>query len=182
MGSLRSLRSKVDEPVIVYPSDEEVIQAVENNNLKELEALLKKGGNPNAEEVFHWCTSALSIAIIQNRVKLVHLLVRHGANVRHSNISGYTPLHRAVVAGWKAAQEMTPFLLTTTQVNAVDDMKSTALMEVVYHKKNVEVVKILLERGADPTMVDSFGDRAVDLIGRRGKYREALKALLEPIS
>ena len=54
MGSLRSLRSKVDEPVIVYPSDEEVIQAVKNNNLKELEALLKNGGNPNAEKVFHW--------------------------------------------------------------------------------------------------------------------------------
>ena len=113
---------------------------------------------------------------------MVHLLVRHGANVRNSILSVYTPLHRAVVAGWKAAQEMTRFLLDNgAQVNAVDDIGSTALMEVVDHKKNVEVVKILLERGADPTMIDIFGRTAVDLIGRRGQHREALKALLEPI-
>ena len=54
MGSLRSLRSKVEEPVILYPSHEEVIRAVKHNNLKELEVLLKNGGNPNAERDVLW--------------------------------------------------------------------------------------------------------------------------------
>ncbi len=181
MGSLRSLRRKQFEPVIIpTQSDAELIRAVELNMDNRVKSLLERGANPNTP---HERTTVLGTAIAYSRVKVARLLVHYGANVRWSNSYGYTLLHYAAVyARLKAACEISHFLLNQgANVNAVDNRGWTPLMYAISVKGNVDLVEILLKRGADATIRNNDGKKALDLVGRN-KHTAALKALLEPIS
>jgi ankyrin repeat protein len=180
MGSLRSLRRKKFEPVIVpSPSDMELFRAVQYNQDKQARALLERGANPNALDKR---ATVLGTAIVQSRVKLVRLLIDYGANVRYSNGSGCTLLHYAAAcADLKAACEISQLLLNHgATANAVDYRGWTPLMYAILIKTNIDLVKILLNRGADPKIRNNDGKKAVDLVGRN-EHSEALKALLEPV-
>ncbi|MGO9116839.1 MAG: ankyrin repeat domain-containing protein [Desulfomonilaceae bacterium] len=180
MGSLRSLMRRQVKPVILpKPSDEELIQTIQFGTVEQVEILLKQGANPNA--VDDDLDSALTIAAFIHDIKLVKLLTSHGADVNYRNHNGLTPLHDAAFASLKAAQEIGRILLDQgADVNAFDSLGRTPLMCAV-DKRNVDLVKILLERGADATRRNSNGERALDLIGRN-KHAAALKAILEPVS
>ena len=181
MGSLRSLRRRQVELVeIPKPWDAELISAVELNMDKRVKSLLERGANPNTP---HERTTVLGTAIAYSRVKVVRLLVHYGANVRWSNSYGYTLLHYAAVyAGLKAACEISHLLLNQgANVNAVDKRGWTPMMYAISIKRNVDLVEILLKRGADPKIRNNDGKKALDLVGRN-KHTAALKALLEPVS
>jgi ankyrin repeat protein len=180
MGSLRSLRRRQVEPVILpKQSDEELIQTIQFGTVEQVEILVKGGANPNA--VDDDLDSALTIAAFIHDIKLVKLLTSHGADVNYRNHNGLTPLHDAAFASLKAAQEISRILLDQgAYVNALDSLGRTPLMCAV-DNRNVDLVKILLERGADPTLRNNHGERALDLIGRN-KHTAALKAILEPVS
>ena len=180
MGSLRSLRRQQSEPVIGVPSsDMELLRAVQYNQDKQARALLERGANPNA---LVKNITVLGIAIFYKRINLVRLLVHYGANVGFINDSGRTLLHvAAAFAGLKAACEISRFLLDhSINVNAVDIWGCTPLMYAII-RRNVELTKLLLKRGADATLRNSYGERALDLL-RRGKGSAALRKLLEPVS
>ena len=181
MGSLRSLRRRQVEPVIIpTPSDEELVRAVRLNLDKRVKSLLERGANPDALDKG---TSVLVTAMVYSRVKVARLLVHYGANVRWSNSYGYTLLHYAAsYAGLKAACEISHLLLNQgANVNAVDNRGWTPLMYAISVKRNVDLVEILLKRGADPKIRNNDGKKALDLVGRN-KHTAALKALLEPVS
>ena len=95
MGSLRSLRMKHVEPVIVpKPSDEEVYDAAcHPGNPKQVQDLLIRGGNPNA--VNGSGKSALQGAVWCNRIRVIEVLLQFGANVEHRDSWGRTALHHA---------------------------------------------------------------------------------------
>ncbi len=181
MGSLRSLRRKKSEPVRIPKTlDSELITAVGLNLDKRVKSLLERGANPNTP---HERTTVLGTAIVYSRVKVVRLLVHYGANVRYINSYGDTLLHYATLyARLKAACEISHLLLNQgANVNAVDNRGWTPLMYAISVKRNVDLVEILLKRGADATIRNNDGKKALDLVGRN-KHTAALKALLEPIS
>jgi ankyrin repeat protein len=181
MGSLRSLRRRQVEPVIIpTPSDSELITVVELNMDKRVKSLLERGANPNTPNEK---TTILGTAIVQSRVKLVRLLINYGANVRYSNGSGCTLLHYAAACtGLKSACEISHLLLDQgADANAVDYRGWTPLMYAILFKPNADLVEILLDRGADATIRNNDGKKALDLVGRN-KHTAALKALLEPVS
>jgi uncharacterized protein len=179
MGSLRSLRRREVEPVIIpLPSDEEIMRAVELGDFGQTEILLKRGANPNAENDF---VTALGGAAYDKKIELVNLLVRHGADVNQRNHRGLAPLHEAALTSWKAAQKISRLLLDEgAYVDAVDRLGRTPLILAV-GERNVDLVKLLLERGADATLMNVHGEKALDLVGRN-RHTAALKALLEPVS
>ncbi len=181
MGSLRSLRRRQVEPVrIAKTLDSELITAVGLNLDKRVKSLLERGANPNAHDKM---TSVLGTAVSYSRVKVVRLLVHYGANVKYFNSSGYTLLHYATLyARLKAACEISHLLLNQgANVNAVDNRGWTPLMYAISIKRHVDLVEILLKRGADPKIRNNDGKKAIDLVGRN-KHTAALKALLEPVS
>uniref|UniRef100_A0A8C4GQS4 Euchromatic histone-lysine N-methyltransferase 2 n=1 Tax=Dicentrarchus labrax TaxID=13489 RepID=A0A8C4GQS4_DICLA len=92
-------------------------------------------------------------AIINNHIEVAHYLVQNGACVYHVvSEDGYTGLHHAAKLG---NLETVNMLLETGQVdvNAQDSGGWTPIIWAAEHK-HVDVIKALLNRGADVTIND----------------------------
>lgn len=91
-------------------------------------------------------------AIANNHTEVAHYLVQNGACVYHAEDDGYTGLHHAAKQG---NLEIVKMLLETGQVdvNAQDSGGWTPIIWAAEHK-HVEVIKALLNRGADVTIND----------------------------
>uniref|UniRef100_A0A3Q2XYX0 Uncharacterized protein n=1 Tax=Hippocampus comes TaxID=109280 RepID=A0A3Q2XYX0_HIPCM len=89
-------------------------------------------------------------AIVNNHVEVARYLIQNGACVYHED--GYTGLHHAAKQG---NLEIVNTLLETGQVdvNAQDSGGWTPIIWAAEHK-HVEVIKVLLNRGADVTIND----------------------------
>ncbi|XP_070841233.1 histone-lysine N-methyltransferase EHMT2 isoform X4 [Chaetodon trifascialis] len=91
-------------------------------------------------------------AIINNHIEVARYLIQNGACVYHTEEDGYTGLHHAAKLG---NQEIVSMLLETGQVdvNAQDSGGWTPVIWAAEHK-HVDVIKALLNRGADVTIND----------------------------
>ena len=101
--------------------------------------------------------TALMLAAHKNQLELAKVLIQRGADV---NKPGWTPLHYAATRGHR---DMIRLLL---QNDAYIDSESangtTPLMMAAYYAPPL-AVKLLLEEGADPTLVNHGGASALDL-------------------
>ncbi|XP_044191145.1 histone-lysine N-methyltransferase EHMT2 isoform X7 [Thunnus albacares] len=91
-------------------------------------------------------------AIINNHIEVARYLVQNGACVYHVEEDGYTGLHHAAKLG---SLEIVTMLMETGQVdvNAQDSGGWTPIIWAAEHK-HVDVIKALLNRGADVTIND----------------------------
>ncbi|XP_051927506.1 histone-lysine N-methyltransferase EHMT2 [Hippocampus zosterae] len=91
-------------------------------------------------------------AIVNNHVEVARYLIQNGACVYHVEEDGYTGLHHAAKQG---NLEIVNTLLETGQVdvNAQDSGGWTPIIWAAEHK-HVQVIKVLLNRGADVTIND----------------------------
>ncbi|KAM6899978.1 histone-lysine N-methyltransferase EHMT2 [Xenentodon cancila] len=91
-------------------------------------------------------------AIVNNHIEVARYLVQNGACVYHIEDDGYTGLHHAAKLG---NLEIVNMLLETGQVdvNAQDSGGWTPVIWAAEHK-HVEVIKVLLNRGADVSIKD----------------------------
>ncbi|XP_038133002.1 histone-lysine N-methyltransferase EHMT2 [Cyprinodon tularosa] len=91
-------------------------------------------------------------AVINNHVDVARYLIQNGACVYHVEEDGYTGLHHAAKLG---NLEIVNMLLETGQVdvNAQDNGGWTPIIWAAEHK-HVEVIKSLLNRGADVSIKD----------------------------
>ncbi|OXB84069.1 UNVERIFIED_CONTAM: hypothetical protein H355_012187, partial [Colinus virginianus] len=128
-------------------------------------------------------STPLHLAAGYNRVRIVQLLLQHGADVHakdkgkdkvvlssknHLNkfvicllsYSGLVPLHNACSYGHYEVTEL--LLKHGACVNAMDLWQFTPLHEAA-SKNRVEVCSLLLSHGADPTLVNCHGKSAVDM-------------------
>ncbi|KAM4630901.1 histone-lysine N-methyltransferase EHMT2 [Polymixia lowei] len=96
--------------------------------------------------------SPLLEAIINNHVEVTRYLVQSGASVYHAEDDGYTGLHHAAKLG---NLDIVNLLLETGQVdiNAQDSGGWTPIIWAAEHK-HVDVIRALLNRGADVTIKD----------------------------
>ncbi|XP_061673321.1 histone-lysine N-methyltransferase EHMT2 [Syngnathoides biaculeatus] len=91
-------------------------------------------------------------AILNNHKEVARYLIQNGACVYHVEEDGYTGLHHAAKQG---NLEIVNILLETGQVdvNSQDNGGWTPIIWAAEHK-HVEVIKVLLNRGADVTIND----------------------------
>uniref|UniRef100_A0A3B3ZAA5 Poly [ADP-ribose] polymerase n=1 Tax=Periophthalmus magnuspinnatus TaxID=409849 RepID=A0A3B3ZAA5_9GOBI len=143
--------------------------------------LLCQGADPNARDNWNYtplheaaikgkidvCISTsqkmlstpLHLAAGYNRVRIVQLLLQHGADV-HAKDKGLVPLHNACSYGHYEVTEL--LLKHGACVNAMDLWQFTPLHEAA-SKNRVEVCSLLLSHGADPTLLNCHSKSAVDM-------------------
>jgi uncharacterized protein len=106
---------------------------------------------------------------------IIRLLLRHGAKINKTDKNGVTPLHRAVRFRSPAAVKL--LLEKGADVNPVDRRtRSTPLHRAVTHTgapatagksdEVVEIIKLLLKRGADLTIKNKLGKTAREYVRR----------------
>lgn len=110
--------------------------------------------------------TALMLAASHGEIELMRLLESRGGQV---NRPGWTPLHYAATAGQAAAVEW--LLERSAYIDAESPNRTTPLMMAARHKQ-MTVLRLLLEQGADPTARNEAGLTAADYLDRHGE-REA---------
>ncbi len=111
--------------------------------------------NLNAQNKFG--ETPLMLAAINNQMELAKVLIERGANI---NKPGWTPLHYAATRGHR---EMMRLLLDNdAYIDSESANGTTPLMMAAYSAPPL-AVKLLLEEGADPTLVNHGNASALDL-------------------
>lgn len=155
-----------------------MMQAGLRGDVSMLQALLGVGGGKNTQAL----DGSLLAAASAGRLEAVRLLIANGASPTSDNGSGRTLLMAA--AGSGVPEVVKEVLSFNPDVNARGAQGRTALMEAVgqWHygteRKEVnraEVVRILLDQGADPNLQDDRGNTALI---ERAWYADAALALI----
>jgi ankyrin repeat protein len=170
--------------------DQELIEAVKENNLPELERLLSVGADVNVKDnredftPLHW-------ASMKGHLQVFQTLREHGADVEANDIWVKTPLHWACFNGHVAVVNE---LLSPNDINgattgilgkykrqgadiqAKDNNGESPLHKACFHG-HFPVVKALLSRGANILAANNFGLLPIHFAVGRG-YSAVSKYLL----
>lgn len=107
---------------------------------------------------------ALFNATTNSKVEIVELLLKKGANPNAKNKNGATPLSTVEA---KDRDLMEIYLNAGADINALDDNEKTLLMHASF-RDDVELVKYLLSKGANPNVKGIRGMTAIDLANQAG--------------
>ena len=111
--------------------------------------------------------TALMLAAINNYMDVAKVLVERGADV---NREGWTPLHYAATRGHR---EMMRYLLENeAYIDAEAPNGNTPLMMAARYAQPL-AVKLLLEEGADPTLVNHNNESALSMALKADKAQSA---------
>ncbi len=133
-------------------------RAVQSGSLDMVEALLAAGANVNRRER-KWQGSALSWALVLHQVHLLERLVPISQDVRALASGGFTSrLEDVLREAPSLATEMVPRADSPTALFCLPKDEDTA----------VDVVRLLLAHGADPSVKDASGDTAAHAARYRG--------------
>ncbi|KAF5269719.1 hypothetical protein FQA39_LY08642 [Lamprigera yunnana] len=131
-----------------------LIQAVEDGNLPMVTFLLNIGANINNTTLITDRTP-LMVALFRNNLKIAKHLIKKGANQQAVDCNCLTALHYAVDSD---LTDNVKFCLNYNfNINAIDNKGWTPLLRAVILNCNDNIVKILLENDADPSIKDRNG-------------------------
>jgi ankyrin repeat protein len=111
--------------------------------------------------------TALMLAAIDNQLELAQVLIDRGADV---NRPGWTPLHYAATRGHRDMMRL--LLEHDAYIDCESDNGTTPLMMAAYFAPPL-AVKLLLEEGADPTLVNNANASALDMALAKDRAQSA---------
>ena len=166
------LKLGADIDAVDQSSNTATCLAAQNDAVNRLKFLEKYNADMNKE-----CRSLtpLGWAVQLNQKKAIKQLVETKSVVTtllQSN--GNTPLHMAVLGG---KTDIVNMILRRADVNAPDRDGKPALV-VAIEGNQINMTKLLLDRGAHQGWRDSNGDSPIHLAARRGASSEIVKALI----
>jgi uncharacterized protein len=114
--------------------------------------------------------SPLMLAAIKGNIDAVKQLIARDADV---NKTGWTPLHYAASGGAEEHSRIVALLLENhAYIDAASPNGTTPLMMAAQYG-STEVVKLLLDEGADPTLKNRLGMTAVNFAQRASRTEVA---------
>lgn len=135
-----------------------------------LRLLIKHGVDLNVRDSLG--RTVLEIAILWCMPDLVKLLLIHGADPNSRDSLGITPLMKIAILGIKDARPLKDKLQiamhlidSAAELNTQSAEGKTALMYATGNSR-IEIVELLVSRGASLSICDRQGNRACDIIDR----------------
>ena len=128
--------------------------AVVKGSLEVVQCLLEFGANPDSNEYSKKCFSALELAIVHKQERIVKYLIEYGVNLQNSL---YLALKHDQIGTFK-------ILLTNKSNPDFLSEEGFNVLHLAVKKNKMELVKLLIEYGADPNVKSKL----------RGRGRSAL--------
>lgn len=161
MKTINLLLSEVDD-IANYASTEMVSPlhlASQQGRIAVTETLIAHNSMINLKD-FDGDT-ALHDAAFCGEHEIVSVLLHAGAEPEVRNGDGYTPLHLAAVKGCFATfSTLFPFV---TNIDDFNNNKSVTPLMIATQRGATDIVKFLLEHGADTNLLNAQGESAVDI-------------------
>jgi ankyrin repeat protein len=165
-GALPVMRAQTGSPGTA------LFAAIQRGAVADVERLLRAGANPNVADADG--VPALMTATVFANVEMVDVLLKHGADANQAGPAGATALLWAVPDVDKVR------LLVTrgANVNARSETDRTPLLVAASYPRTVNLLRFLLDRGADLRAQDRGGATALSLAIRSADV-EVVQFLVE---
>ena len=148
--------------------------ASKQNHLKVVQSLLKHGADVNS--LGQWERTPLHFASTRGHLELGRWLLEYGADVNARQGGHWTPLHLAVINGH--FEFVRTLLSHNADINAQDSGGQTALDWASTNGRDANIVRILLDNGADLKARGKHRSTPLHRASRCGKL-EVVRLLLE---
>lgn len=113
--------------------------------------------------------SLLHYAIFEKKLNLLEELLRKGYDVNSKDSDGWTPLHYAVQDN--RVDFVNLLLKYKADINAKDGYGNTVIARATFSAEgNGDIIRLLIDKGADPKIPNDSGVSAIDLAKRIGNY------------
>src|SRR5262245_2456533 len=160
----------------------QLVPAIRRSDRQKIELLLRQGADPNSRNSEGM--TALMYAAVCADAPTMRVLLAHGADSNSQNPAGAPALM------WAAGDIAKTKLLVQAgaDVNAKSKLGRTPLIIASATAGNLETIRLLLAKGADPKLVDENGDGPVgsaagagdaamlrELLTRGGSTREKVR-------
>lgn len=156
----------------------EFLRAVQQGDRGLVDLFVRGGINVNVRGDYDNST-ALQIALNKNFSIIAMILLKAGADVNAPDTTGFTPLLMAAGKTSQGYQEVAEQMVKKgADVNARDPLGWTPLLLAI-SVGNIDLVKLLLEKGADARIRTRKGESARDLAKKYG--HEEIMALFPEI-
>ena len=147
-----------------------LVAAAYGNHPEAAEALIEAGADVNAKDDTEQSAYLISTSEVGDDPRLLELTLRNGADVESLDSYDGTGLIRAADRGHVRIVE--ELLETETNVDHVNNLGWTALLEAIIlgegDARHEEVVRLLVEGGADPNLPDGEGVTPLQHAEQRG--------------
>lgn len=146
-----------------------ILRAARAGHLDTVRALVEAGADIDLQD--DTCQNPFLFGCISGNVELVRAMVTAGADISRLTRFGGNGLTPAAEKGHVSVVK---YLLENTaiDVNLTNSVGWTALIEAIIlgdgGKGQQDIVRLLLEHGADPTMTDEWGKSPLELARREG--------------
>lgn len=167
--------SQEDTPPIKLPEPQFVQAALEGQTNK-IRDSLQAGSNPNMWNETD--RTPLMLAAFNGHTGIVKMLLEAGANIHAKDASGRTALMYAATGS--NVETVRLLLENGAQINAVDQGERWSALMFAAAEGYGEVVDVLLQHGADGSLLDADADTAADFAEGNGhvELAERLKKKL----
>jgi len=162
------------DPAATNPDDHTALQlAARKGNLEVMEALLDSGISVDGSNPLG--TTALHSVALTPQIAAAEFLLKRGANPNARGGDAQTPLH-VTAFSFQAAGEMAGLLIDHgARLNARNKYRATPLLLAAI-QGNLPVIRVLLERGADPDL-ESMNEQTPLEAARAAKKNKAAELL-----
>jgi ankyrin repeat protein len=149
-----------------YSPGYKFLEAVEKKDISEVEKLLGQPGSTlvNSRDITNGRTALHIAAARRDNVWLV-FLANKGANPNIADVHGVTPLMLASQLGF--FEGVQTLITAGARVDEPNEAGETPLISAV-HRRDTQMMRVLLQAGADPDRADNSGRSARDYAALEG--------------